>query len=95
MTKEEEIMEFLNENVFNPIMESKNASSTLKKGVNYTIMRMKQRDAKGMVQYYWSAIIGTEKSTEFARQMRVEGFIRFEEIIDEFRDGFNDNWLRS
>lgn len=48
-----------------------------------------------MIQYYWSAVIGTERSTKFAREMRKEGFTRFEEIIDEFRDRFNDKWLRS
>jgi hypothetical protein len=56
---------------------------------------MKQRDAMGMIQYYWSAIIGTERSTAFAREMRKEGFTRFEEIIDEFRDRFNDKWFRN
>ena len=58
-------------------------------------MRMNERDAKGKIQYYWSAIIGTERSTEFARKMREEGFTRFEEVIDEFRDRFNDDWIRS
>ena len=95
MTKEREILDFLSINVFDPILNSPQASKELKKGVNYTIMRLKQRDAEGMVSYYWSAIVGTEKSTEFARQMRNEGFIRFEEVIDEFRDRFNDVWFRN
>lgn len=95
MTKEQEIMRFLHENVFNPILNSPNASNKLKRGVRYTIMRMEQRDAVGMIQYYWSAIIGTERSTEFARLMREEGFNRFEEIIDEFRERFNDEWIRT
>jgi len=95
MTKKEDVMGFLSRNVFDPILNSPNASETLKKGVRYTIMRLNNLDATGMVSYYWSAIIGTEKSTEFARQMRAEGFTRFEEVIDEFRDRFNDNWLRT
>lgn len=95
MNKEEEIIHFLHENVFDPILTSDDASETLKKGVRYTIMRLKERDAIGMIQYYWSAIVGTERSTEFARQMRTEGFTRFEEVIDEFRDRFSDRWLRS
>ena len=95
MNKEEEIMQFLHENVFDPILSSKDASENLKKGVRYTIMRLKERDALGMIQYYWSAIIGTERSIGFAQQMRAEGFTRFEEVIDEFRDRFSDRWLRS
>ena len=94
MTKEQEIMDFLYKNVFDPILNSPNASDTLKKGVNYTVMRMNQKDAMGMIKYYWSAIIGTDRSTNFANQMKTEGFIRFEEIIDEFRDKFNNEWIR-
>ncbi len=95
MTKESEILVFLHRYVFDPILNSDNASDKLKQGVRYTIMRLEQRDAKEMIQFYWSAIIGTERSTEFARQMKAEGFNRFEEVIDDFRDRFNDEWLRS
>jgi len=94
MTKEEEIMLFLHENVFDPILNS-TASNTLKRGVNYAIMRMQRLDAAGMVHYYWSAVIGTERSTEFARRMKEEGFTRFEEVVDEFRERFDDRWLQS
>lgn len=93
--KREEVLTFLHEHVFDHILDFPTSSDSLKRGVRYTIMRMNERDAAGIVQYYWSAIIGTERSTEFARQMRAEGFTRFEEIIDEFRDRFGDRWLRS
>jgi predicted glycosyl hydrolase (DUF1957 family) len=95
MTKEEEIMAFLNQNVFEPILTSPRASNSLKQGVRCTIMRMLERDALGMINYYWSAIVGTDRSVEFARNMRDEGFTRFEEVIDEFRDRFNDRWINS
>ena len=90
-------MAFLHEHVFDPILQSDLASNRLKQGVNYTIMRMKERDPAGMVQYYWSAIIGTERSIQFAEDMRREGFTRFEdtEVLDEFRRRFNDDWIRS
>ena len=95
MEKKLQILSFLHETVFDPILESNEASETLKKGVRYTIMRMNELDAYGVVNYYWSAIIGTERSTDFASKMRSEGFTRFEEVIDEFRERFNDNWLNS
>ena len=95
--KKRELMIFLHEHVFDPILQSNLASNRLKQGVNYTIMRMKERDPAGMVQYYWSAIIGTERSIQFAEDMRREGFTRFEdpEVLDEFRRRFNDDWIRS
>ena len=94
MTKEDELMTFLHERVFDPILNSPDASASLKKGARLTIMRMNERDALGMVQYFWSAIVGTTKSTQFAAKLRDEGFIRFEECIDEFRERFTDDWLR-
>jgi hypothetical protein len=94
MTKEEEIMAFLHERVFDPILQSPDASDRLKQGTRLTIMRMNERDAVGMLQYYWSAIVGTERSINFADQLREAGFIRFEEVIDDFRARFTDEWLR-
>src|SRR5713226_8165217 len=92
--KEQKIMDFLHERIFNPIPQSSAASERLRQGVRYTIMRMEQRDAGGMVQYYWSAIIGTERSIAFAFLIRKEGFERFEEALGEFRIRFGDRFLR-
>jgi len=92
--KESEIMNFLHARIFDPILQSPQASEKLKQGVRGTIMRMEQRDAAGMVQYYWSAIVGTERSVGFAALMRQEGFSRFEEALEEFRVRFNDDFLR-
>jgi hypothetical protein len=94
MTKEDELMTFLHDNVFNPILTSATASEKLKQGARYTIMRMNERDALGMVTYFWSAIVGTERSVGFAALLKREGFNRFEECIDEFRSRFDDKWLR-
>jgi len=92
-SKESLIMDFLNSRVFEPILQSPDASAKLKTGVRYTIMRMEERDAEGMVQYYWSAIVGTEHSKGFAAQMKREGFGRFEEALEEFRDRFDQKFL--
>ena len=93
MTKEQEIMEFLDGKVFQPVLTSSSASKELRAGINMTITRLNQRDAAGMVQYFWSAVIGTERSIGFAHRMKKEGFVRFEEVLEEFRERFNDTWL--
>ncbi|WNJ93031.1 hypothetical protein [Bosea sp. 685] len=89
VTTESDIMAFLDERVFNPVLASPTASAELKAGVRLTRMRLNERDAKGMVHYFWSAIVGTERSRGFAARMRNEGFNRFEEAIDEFRERFD------
>ena len=47
-TKEVQIMAFLHEHVFGPILSSPKASARLKHGVRMTIVRKQQRDAAGM-----------------------------------------------
>jgi predicted glycosyl hydrolase (DUF1957 family) len=94
-SKEKQIMDYLMSNVFNPILNSDKATNSLKQGVRLTIMRLNERDAVGMLSYYWSAIIGTERSTKFAKLMKKEGFVRFEELLEEFREKFDDKWLKS
>ena len=49
--KQQEIMTFLHSRIFDPILQSPEASEKLKQGVRLTIMRMEQRDAAGMIQY--------------------------------------------
>jgi hypothetical protein len=93
-SKEQEIMDFLHPRVFDPVLYSAQASKELKSGVRLTIVRMEQRDARKMVQYFWSAIKGTERSIGFAERMRREGFRRFEEALEEFRTRFDDKFLR-
>jgi hypothetical protein len=95
--KKADIMAFLHQNVFDPVLTSPKSSNRLKQGVRATIMRMNKLSPASMVQYYWSAIVGTEKSMNFADDMRKEGFSRFEDqgVIDDFRRRFDDDWLRS
>lgn len=95
MTKEKEILDFLHINVFDPILKSEDASDSLNKGVRKTIRVMKRMDARAMMKYYWSSILGTGRSSSFSRQMKKEGFTRFEEVMTEFNNRFNDKWLRT
>ncbi len=77
-------MDFLHQRIFDAILLSESASEKLKRGIRLTITRMESLDAGGMVRYYWSAIIGTERSIGFAALMRQEGFSRFEEALKNF-----------
>lgn len=93
MTKEDELMNFLTTKVFGPILDSPNASRELKSGVHLTMGRLRQRDAKGMIQYYWSCL-ADETAIRFSKEIKREHFTRFEDVMEEFRDRFNDDWLR-
>jgi len=93
--RKEEVLSFLHDQVFDPVLSSSTASAALKQGIRLTVTRMGQRDARGIVQFYWSAISGTDRSTLFAKRMRQEGFKRFEDVIEEFRDRFDRKWLEA
>jgi len=95
ITKEKEIMDFLNAKVFVPILESDTASESAKTGVRYTIMRLSKLKALGMVKYFWSAMAGTKNSIDFAEMLESEGHTSFEDIYKEFRVKFDDEWLKS
>ncbi|MCE1245971.1 MAG: hypothetical protein LWY06_04950 [Firmicutes bacterium] len=56
---------------------------------------MAKLTAESMIKYYWSSIVGTAKSIDFAKHLKEEKFVRFEEIIDEFRNKFSDEWIKS
>ena len=54
--KEKEIMNFLHEKVFDPILNSTDSSKNVKSGVRLTITRMNKLTAEKMIQYFWSAL---------------------------------------
>ncbi|GAA0778373.1 hypothetical protein GCM10008908_35200 [Clostridium subterminale] len=93
MKKEQELMDFLHQRVFDPILNSTTSPSKIKSGVNLTVARMSSLSAEKMVQYFWSAL-ATENAITFSKHLKAEGLIRFEDVMEEFRDKFNDRWLR-
>lgn len=93
MSKEQELMSFLYVKVFDPILNSSTVPAKIKSGINLTIGRMNRLPAEKMVQYFWSAL-ATENAIKFSKHMKQEGLTRFEDVMEEFRDRFNDKWLR-
>lgn len=93
MTKEQEIMDFLHQKVFDPILNSKKTPSNIRSGVNLTIGRMNKLSAEKMVQYFWSAL-ATENAVKFSKKVEAENLPRFEDVFEEFRDRFNEEWLK-
>ncbi len=88
MGKKEDVLSFLNEKIFDPILNSPKASVLLKQAIRTSLMRLNGKDAEGIVEYYLSHMIGTEKQTKFSELMRAEGFNHFEEASDEFKNKF-------
>jgi len=93
MTKKEELLGFLHERVFDPILNSRTASNLLKQGVRLAVMKMNKMEAEEILKFYTVSMVGTDKPTKFALQMKSEGFTQFEESAGELRKKFDDKWL--
>lgn len=88
MGKKEDILAYLNKNVFDPILNSPKASVLLKQAIRTSLLRMNGKEAGEISTYYLEHMIGKDKPTKFAELMKAEGFTRFEEIGDEFKKKF-------
>lgn len=91
MTKEQEILDFLEDKMFTPIFDSTSASARFKKATRGLRLRMKQRDAQGMIQYFWSNVVdSTAKHAHYGRMLKNEGSFELEEVVNEFRIRFKE-----
>ena len=86
-------MKFLHERVFDAILNSHTASNLLKQGVRLAVMKMEKMEPDEMIRFYTHSMIGTDKPTKFALQMKSEGFNQFEAAAAEIREKFDEKWL--
>ena len=47
------------------------------------------------IQFFWSAIVGTDKSIRFSDILKDNGITRFDDIIEEVRTKFNNDYLKA
>jgi len=91
MTKEQEILDFLEVHLFTPILLSPSTSERLKSATRGLRIRMKQRDSQGMIQYFWNTVVDTKaKHANYGRILRNERFPEFEEVVNNFRIRFKE-----
>lgn len=91
MTKEDEILSFLEGRMFVPILNSPNTSDRLKKATRGLRLRLKQRNAQEMIQYFWNNVVDTQaKHATYGRMLYNERFSDFEEVVNDFRLKFKE-----
>lgn len=91
MSKEQEILDFLEVNLFTPILQSPTAGDRLKVATRGLRLRMKQRNAQGMIQYFWNTVVDTNaKHANYGRMLKNDGFPGFEEVVNNFRIQFKE-----
>ncbi|AHF06849.1 hypothetical protein [Desulfitobacterium metallireducens] len=91
MTKEDEILDFLEARMFAPILNSPATSERFKKATRGLRLRLKQRDAQGMVQYFWNTVVDANaKHANYGRMCQNEKILEFEEVVNDFRVKFKE-----
>lgn len=92
----QEMDNYFNAKLFEPTIKyaTDNNIKEIAQGARYTRMRMSQLDSKKKLQYFWSAIQGTEKSIKFSKLLKDNGVLRFEDILEEVRVKFNNDYFK-
>lgn len=95
--RKNEMISYFDEKVFNPAIEKGRElkNSHIIQGVKLTRMRMMRLPSDKMLGYFWSAIHGTDKSISFSKIMKKYGIVRFEDILEEVREKFNDDFFKN
>lgn len=92
-----EIRSYFDSKIFLPAInfakEQKNTH--ILRGVNLTRARMFRLSSHKMISYFWNAIVGTEHSIRFSEIMKANNIQRFEDVLFEVRNKFNDKYFRS
>jgi hypothetical protein len=84
----EEITQFLNEKVFDPVLNSSKASELLKKKIRWTRSLLNPLPARSMIHFFWSAVGNPANHEGVYLLMKKEGFNSFEDVLPEFRTRF-------
>lgn len=93
MTKEQEIMAYLQEKVFDPVLQSGAASKEDKKRIRFTIMCMNKLSAESMIEYFNNSLLKCEN--DLSRSLKDKDLPSFNDVETEFNNKFNEIWLKN
>ena len=94
----QEMDNYFNTKLFEPAIKygKDNNIKEIVQGARYTRMRMEQLDSKRKLQYFWSAIQGTDKSIEFSKLLKDNGGVTWDclDTLEEVRVKFNNDYFK-
>lgn len=95
MNKKQLIMDYLNTNLFIPIMYSPHASHQLKHDFEHTRELFKEFSAEGILNYVWNMLGNHEVEMILSNRLMDEGFNNYEQVLNDFKHKFTYDWLMS
>ena len=95
MNKKQILIDYLDSNLFIPIMCSPHASDQLKYDFQHTRSLFNEFSAEGIINYVWNMLGNNEVKMILSNRLIDEGFYNYDQVIDTFKHEFTYDWLMS
>lgn len=95
MNKKQELLNFLQKELFNPIIDSPFISSELKYDFLTILETIKNFSAEGILLYVWNMMANDEVQMIFSNRLIDEGFYNYSDLLNTFKNHFTYEWLLS
>lgn len=95
MNKKEELLNFLQQELFDPIIHSPCVSNELKYDFLTIANTLEKFSAEGILLYFWNMMANEEVQMIFSNRLMDEGFDHYPELIENFKNHFTYEWLLS
>lgn len=95
LNKKQLLIDYLDSNLFIPIMYSPHASHQLKYDLQHTRSLFNEFSAEGIINYIWNMLGNKEVEMILSNRLMDEGFYNYKQVINEFKHEFTYDWLMS
>ncbi len=93
--KKQELLNFLQAELFNPVISSPYASQALKDDFNHILSTLSLFSAEGILLYVWNMLANEEVQMVFDNRLLDEGFSNYHHAVNTFKSQFTYDWLLS
>lgn len=93
--KKQQLLDYLDTNLFIPIMCSPSASFQLKNDFEHTRELIKDFSASGILCYIWTMLSNNEMKVLLNNRLLDEGLGDYTHILNDFNNEFTYDWLMS
>lgn len=93
--KKQLLIEYLDNNLFIPILHSPHASYQIKHDFQHMRDLLPIFSAQGILNFVWNMLANSETKVIFSNHLTDEGFDNYTQILDAFKNEFTYDWLMS
>lgn len=93
--KKQLLMDYLDTNLFIPILYAPEASYQVKHDFQHTRDLLQGFSAEGILSFVWNMLGSKDSETVFSNRLMDEGINNYDQILDTFKHEFTYDWLMS